>query len=154
MISPLLLAAAVQNNVASGQTFRDLLGPEHVSNRLDCTTHDATPGGAYPDSDASEVFLFPLRPHLRSPEERARVRYLTTLGDGRTFLREGRIDAITWEQWPRFTARLALDYGMVELASDPAVPGRVTYHGDFIVNDAPNRQAEGECRFVPPVPAN
>ena len=151
MVAMLLLAAA-QSMTPAEQAARDLLGPEHVSNRLDCRSRRVSPG--YPEVEVDRLFLFPLRPHRQSAEERARLRYVSTFKDGRTFLREGRIAAIQWEQWPRFSARLVFDSGTIQLESDTAVPGRVTLRGDFVASHGPGIEEQGECRFVPGVPTN
>jgi hypothetical protein len=153
MVSAFLLAAVQLTARESEAMARDLLGPEHVSNRLDCRSRRPHVSGS-PDAEVNRVFLFPLRPHLKSAEGRARLSYLTTLNDGRTFLREGRIASIVWEQWPRFSARLVLAYGTIALESDAAVPGRVTLLGDFVVSHGPNYEVRGDCRFVPEVPTN
>ena len=154
MVAILLLsAAAAQGMTPAQQAARDLLGPEHVSNRLDCRSRRPH-GSSSPDAEANWVILFPLRPHLKSAEERARLSYVTTFNDGRTFLREGRIASIVWEQWPRFSSRLALNYGTIRLESDAAVPGRVTLVGEFSVSHGPNYEVRGDCRFVPEVPTN
>lgn len=148
----LLLLAAAQGMTPGQQAARDLLGPEHVSNRVDCIVRypPDTPGR----SEINEVYLFPLRPHRQSAEDRARVRYVTTMNDGRSFLREGRIESIIWERWPLFSARIVLTYGWVELDSDPEIAGRLLLSGRYRPSHGPDLLARGECRFVPEVPTN
>jgi len=148
----LFILIAAQSMTPGQQAARDLLGPEHVSNRIDCIVRypPDTPGR----SEINETYLFPLRPHRQSAEERARVRYVTTMNDGRSFLREGRIESIAWERWPRFSARIVLNYGRVELDSDPEIAGRLVMSGRYRPSHGPDLLVRGECRFVPAVPAN
>ena len=110
MVTPFLLAGVAQamSPAEIDEIARELLGPEQVSNRVDCTRRDAVTADFGPSprrEEASEIYLFPLRPHRQTAEVRSRVRYITTMNDGRSFIREGRIESIEWQRWPHFSAR-------------------------------------------------
>jgi hypothetical protein len=153
----LAIAAQGLSPEETRQMTLDFLGPERVSNRLDCLSHSSPeteqPSPAVAD-EVDSIFLFPMRPHLLSEEARRPVRYVSTFRDGRSFLREGRVRAIVWERWPRFSARIDLGYGTVELDSDPNTPGKITLRGRYRTSHGPDERERGECRFVPDVPTN
>jgi hypothetical protein len=131
------------------------LGPERVSNRLDCVTHSrrVLESGLTAWRDKMDyVFIFPLRPELQTEEVRSRVRFVRSMDDGRSWIVEGRIVDKEWARWPNFSARIAEGAGVINLKSDPEREGIVTLSGYSPASHGPGFEQQGECRFVPETP--
>jgi hypothetical protein len=156
MVTALLaLAFAQLSDAERSQMVHDFLGPERVSNRLDCRARGHAVGNGasgYPGYETDYVFLFPIRPHLQGQEARTQVRFIRSMRDGRSWIVEGRILAAQWSRWPHFSARLADVSGEIALQSDPQSPGRVTLSGLHPTSHGPDFEEQGECRFVPEIP--
>lgn len=148
-----LLAAALQPSPGEVEAMaRDFLGPERYSNRLDCASRSVRAGIAV--SQSNLVFVFPIRPHRRNPEELGEVTYVRTMRDGRTWIENRRVAVARLEQWPHFSARIADGDGEIVLASDPGDRGRVTLRGRSRASHGPDVLEDGDCRFVPEIPTN
>jgi hypothetical protein len=152
----LLLLAALQTPPGTADMARTLLGPEAVSNRLDCESRSSAVGSdpLYPAYRTHYVFLFPIRPEYRSAEERRQVRFIRSMDDGRSWIVDARTEGLRWERWPGFAARVAVEMGWIDLQSDPARQGRIVLSGTHLTNHGPSFEESGECRFVPEVPTD
>lgn len=155
MVASFLLAA-LQAAPGAAEAAHTLIGPELVSNRLDCESRSSAEGNDpfYPAYRTHYVFLFPLRPEYRSEEERRQVRYIQSMDDGRSWMVDARTEGLRWERWPGFAARIPAEMGWIDLQSDPGRPGRVVLSGLHFTNHGPSFEESGECRFVPEVPTD